>query len=281
MESKNNSKQIILMVIGVLVLVISVVGISFAFFTYSRNGVNNNVITTGSITFSLDSGTHPTINGADAFPMSTTEGGASDNYADFTVTGSIPSGAAAVTYYVYAIAGDKPEGNPPAQVEADVETPRTWKRFKDSEIMLKLTASGDAASAPEVGAGTIKIEDGYDTGKAAGQVYEKADDPASAAKENGFTLATGTVNPGETINHSYTLHMWINGGDDGNSGVRISDTDYTANYRASDVKKGDSPLAHSDLDSTSLPAEKEEDDRLVFSDMYYSLKIKVVASDAS
>ncbi len=266
MEEKNNSKQTILMAVGVLVLVIAVVGISFAFFTYSRTGSKNNVITTGSITFSMDSGSHPSINGADSFPMSTAEGAASENYADFTVTGSLPSGAAAVTYHVYAIAGDPPEGNPPAQVEADAGTPRTWKRFKDSEIMIKLEGTGDSSSD---GSGTITIETGYDTGKEAGQIYEIADNPESGAKENGFTLATGTVNAGETINHKYTLRMWINGGEDGKSGVTISDTDSNATYRASDAEKGDKP------------AGQESDTRSVFTDMYYSLKIKVVASDAS
>ena len=79
--------------------------------------------------------------------------------------------------------------------------------------------------------------------------------------------------------------MWINGGTDGNTGVRVSDTDYSATYRASDVGKGDSPLAHSDVEgadnSKNLPSGKLADDRSVFTDMYYSLKIKVVASDAS
>ena len=74
--------------------------------------------------------------------------------------------------------------------------------------------------------------------------------------------------------------MWINGEEDG--GVTISDTDYSKDYRASDTKKGDSPLANGTegaKEGTTLPAEKEEDDRLVYSDMYYSLKLKLVASD--
>ena len=47
----NNSKQVLLSIIGIAVLVVAVVGVSFAFFTYSRTGTSNNVITTGSIVF--------------------------------------------------------------------------------------------------------------------------------------------------------------------------------------------------------------------------------------
>ena len=70
--------------------------------------------------------------------------------------------------------------------------------------------------------------------------------------------------------------MWIS------DGVTISDTDYSKDFRASDTSKGDSPLKQGDKDAvegTTLPADKEADDRLVYSDMYYSLKLKLVATD--
>ena len=50
---ENNSKQAVLSIVGIAVLVIAVVGVSFAFFTYSKEGTTNNVITTGSIAFEI------------------------------------------------------------------------------------------------------------------------------------------------------------------------------------------------------------------------------------
>ena len=51
MNNSNSSKQILLSVIGVAILVVAVVGVSFAFFNYTRTGVANTV-RTGTITFS-------------------------------------------------------------------------------------------------------------------------------------------------------------------------------------------------------------------------------------
>ena len=45
----NNKKTLILSIVGVLVLVIVVVGISYAMFSFVGDGTKENVITTGSI----------------------------------------------------------------------------------------------------------------------------------------------------------------------------------------------------------------------------------------
>ena len=50
--NNNSSKQILLSVIGVAILVIAVVGVSFAFFSYVYNGEKANTVTTGQIVFS-------------------------------------------------------------------------------------------------------------------------------------------------------------------------------------------------------------------------------------
>ena len=278
MENNNNSKQVVLSIVGIAILVIAVVGVSFAFFTYSRTGEKNNIITTGSITFALEDGDQPVINAKDSFPMKDEETTNAPT-TDFKVTGSLPAGASSVTYKVYAIKGDEmtEPANPPAQTEADAETPRTWKRFKDSEISLGLSVSGDTESV-------VNIVENYKY-DAASQKYGspidtlEAVDTQDGKNTKGLLLATGTLAGGKSIEHTFTAKMWIN------STVTISDTNYSYKYRASDVKKGDSPLANAtqeENDNTKLPYQAEgsaTDEREVYSDHYYSIKLMVVASD--
>lgn len=49
--NNNSSKQVLLSVIGVAILVVAVVGVSFAFFSYVYNGGTANEINTGTIVF--------------------------------------------------------------------------------------------------------------------------------------------------------------------------------------------------------------------------------------
>lgn len=66
MSNSNSSKQILLSVIGVAILVIAVVGVSFAFYSYNRVG-NKNTLKTGNISFNT---TNTTIDMANVFPVS-------------------------------------------------------------------------------------------------------------------------------------------------------------------------------------------------------------------
>lgn len=65
MSNSNSSKQILLSVIGVAILVIAVVGVSFAFFNYNRVG-NKNTLKTGTITFNT---TNTVIDMSNVFPV--------------------------------------------------------------------------------------------------------------------------------------------------------------------------------------------------------------------
>ena len=65
MNNSNSSKQVLLSVIGVAILVVAVVGVSFAFFNYTRTGTPN-TIKTGTIMF--DS-TQSTITVNNVFPI--------------------------------------------------------------------------------------------------------------------------------------------------------------------------------------------------------------------
>lgn len=65
MSNSNSSKQILLSVIGVAILVVAVVGVSFAFFNYTRTGAAN-TIRTGTISFNTS---NSVINMTNLFPI--------------------------------------------------------------------------------------------------------------------------------------------------------------------------------------------------------------------
>lgn len=219
---ENNSKQAVLSIVGIAILVIAVVGVSFAFFTYSKQGTTNNVITTGKIEFAYEEVNNLSL--TNQFP-STDEEGLADNSADafqFNVSGTIPATANPINYTVTAVAGDTMD-------------PKV--RMQDSEINVYVTGTNGAV-----------IDGGYDT-NAAGEVGAAAGNSAT-----GFQIAHGTIEAtGTEQQHDYTLTMWVN------DSVTISDTD-EATYCASE-------------------AECQFDDREIYSNLYYSLKVNVEAND--
>ena len=72
MEEKNKikQKQMVLMFIGIAILVVSITGITFAFFNYTKTG-GANVIKTGNIEFNMTQG--KTINLQNVFPITSAE----------------------------------------------------------------------------------------------------------------------------------------------------------------------------------------------------------------
>ena len=69
MSNSDSSKQVLLSVIGVAILVVAVVGVSFAFFNYTRTGTAN-TIRTGTITFNS---TNSAISITNVFPIAKTD----------------------------------------------------------------------------------------------------------------------------------------------------------------------------------------------------------------
>ena len=200
---ENNSKQAILSIVGIAILVIAVVGVSFAFFTYSKSGTKNNVITTGKISFVYEEDAN-NLEITKEFPMSDDEGkGRIDteeyNF-EFHVTGTAPTGSP-ISYNVYVVPG---------------ETSGSKVRMKYSEIGLALK-SEDGGQVEEAfdaaGSGTYRLSaepSGTNTKVASGQI---------------------TSSTAETT-HNYKLTMWVN------ESVTISDTDANATYRASEEANG-------------------------------------------
>ena len=91
MNNTNSSKQVLVSILGVAILIVAVVGISFAAFSYSKTGTVANTITTGTITMSYSEPTNG-INLTNALPITDTAGKAltgNNNTFDFTVAATV------------------------------------------------------------------------------------------------------------------------------------------------------------------------------------------------
>ena len=178
MKEDNNSKQVLLSVLGVAILVVAVVGVSFAAFTFSQTGVKTNTITTGTISMSYSEPENG-ITLTNAMPMEDSTGmaldGANETF-DFTVTATINgSGTTTINYAVTA-----------------VTEPGTT--LNDNYVKVYLTnVAGDADS--EILAPTVVSS------------LPKTSSDASGAPNGQFILDDGTFNTNAT--NEYRLRMWV------------------------------------------------------------------------
>ena len=174
---ENNSKQVLLSVLGVAILVVAVVGVSFAAFSYSKTGTKVNTITTGTITMSYSETTNG-INLTNALPMSDGVGMAlseEEQYFDFTVSANITG----TTTINYAITASK---------EAESTLP-------DTAVKVYLTDM-DGTADTQILAPT----------KVSGLTPTTGSEP-SGTPSGQFILHTGTF--GATSSHDYRLRMWV------------------------------------------------------------------------
>ena len=190
---KNNSKQILLSVLCITILVIVVIGVSFAAFNYSRTGEKLNTITTGTITMSYSEDTNG-INLVDALPISDEQGKSltgTNNVFDFTVSATIQgSGNTTINYAITA-------------------TRESDSTLDDSTIKVYLTNT-DSNTDTQILAPT-KVSDLTVTGSS----------EISSAPSGQYKLTEGTFTT--SASHKYRLRMWV--ADD------FSDLDTSGSYK--------------------------------------------------
>lgn len=103
-----NKKTLILSIIGILVLVIAVVGVSFAMYTFAGVGTKQNKITTGSISLNI---TGPEFSFDGTYPMSDAKGILSTgNTQTVTVSANWPDGAPVEVQYDLGLQIETPTG---------------------------------------------------------------------------------------------------------------------------------------------------------------------------
>ena len=176
-ENNNNSKQVLLSVLGVAILVVAVVGVSFAAFSYSKTGEQVNTITTGTITMSYSEDTNG-INLIDALPMTDEQGKAlagENNVFEFTVGATITG----TTTINYAVTATKESGSSLDDTAVKV-------------YLTDITSGGDTqVLAP------TKVSALTKTGNS----------EASGAPSNQYKLTSGTFT--NTTTRKYRLRMWV------------------------------------------------------------------------
>lgn len=103
MKKRNKKKLIVLSSFIVLLLVLSILGVTYAFYKYAKSGEIFNTLTTGSITFNYTEAT-PSLNLTNAYPVTDIVGKTTESYFDFSVSGSI-KGKATINYEIYLTPG--------------------------------------------------------------------------------------------------------------------------------------------------------------------------------
>ena len=176
-NNNNNSKQVLLSVLGVAILVVAVVGVSFAAFSYSKTGTQVNTITTGTISMNYVEGDNA-INLTNALPMTDEVGKAladTNQYFDFTVSANI-TGTTTINYAITA-----------TKVDPDSTIPETG-------VKVYLTDMDGDADAQILAPTKVSA-------------LQKTSSDVSGAPDGDYKLTSGTFNA--TSSHDYRLRMWV------------------------------------------------------------------------
>ena len=223
----NNKKQLLLSIGLVLILVLMIVGISYAAFKFTGLGNKPNTITTGAITMEYTESTN-TISMTGALPTTDATGKVrltKGEYFDFTIKSSIQGNA-----------------NINWEIAAEDITPSSAKKMAGKNIKLYLTKlNGDKEEevmAPKV----------YNANTSANT---KTGRPSGV-----MSLATGTMSASETTN--YRLRMYVDEdynpqGDGGGLSFSVKINAYGKVKEAPSGSKIKAYMTQADYDSQTSP----------------------------
>ena len=175
----NNKKQLLLSIGLVLILVLMIIGISYAAFKFVGEGKKPNTITTGAITMEYEESTN-TISMNNALPTTDTTGKVrltAGEYFDFTIKSSI-KGSTNINW----------------EIAAEDITPSSAKKMDGKNIKLYLTKLDSTGAEKQVMAPKV-----YNASTSANT---KTGRPSGV-----MSLATGTMSTSETTN--YRLRMYV------------------------------------------------------------------------
>ena len=195
------STGLLLSILGVLSLVLITAGVTYAFFSYMKEGETENVISTGTITFYYDEleATGKSIKIENALPLDDATGkGLQDDYFDFKITSTI-TGDTSIDYEVTA---------------RKVTTGENASTLAENTVKLYLEVedNGNTGSNKTTADGTAA---------GAVKVFSDLPTPATAGVPAGEKLLyTGNVparsfnsddNSTKSYEQNFKLRMWIDG----------------------------------------------------------------------
>lgn len=117
---QRESKELLLSVFGVAILILVISGITYAIFRYTSNSKTVNFISTGAIDMSYIESTTNVITINDAIPISDNVGKLQNEYFDFTLSSTI-SGIINVSYEIRASKIETLDELKPEQVKVYLE----------------------------------------------------------------------------------------------------------------------------------------------------------------
>ncbi len=249
-NKKNNSKKLIIVLVVAVVIV--TIGVTYAFFNYTRTG-SPNIINTGVIMFDFqDSGVLQLSN---QFPISESE--VTDDYKiDFSISGhnTLPDG---VNFNVYAIHGDDISG-------------KTW--LTDNVIKMKLIAPSNGNGFTITNNFSNASTPVYNDGKA--------------------LIATGNIkNTTALTTKNFTLYVWVDDSLAFVSSTTKRANNAEGNPSLADATSGTTTairyMKNNDVASTVTlyPANSDSQGKIIyttneFSNSHYSIKIRVESNEA-
>ncbi len=206
----DSSKQVLLSVLGVAILIVAVVGISFAAFTYSKAGTHENTVSTGAITMNYNEASNG-INITNAMPMTeeqATSGTAvnnsgvnpsnentsvNDNVFDFTVNATI-TGTTSINYEVIAVESNGAENNNCSTASSEYGN---CKYVPAENIRLRLDESSNQGSSYTAGEAVTMNPTNLGNNPSTGRT----------STSDAMILTSGTFNG--TATKYYRLWMWV------------------------------------------------------------------------
>ena len=215
---KDNKK--VLAVFGILSAVLITVAASYAFFSYSKLGLTDNTLQTGSIKFIYNESNRVGngISLTDAMPMTDEVGKAQDKYFDFSVTGT--SGTSKLNYEITA-------------------RKVTGSDNLDEYVKMYLT----------------KVNGNNETQKVL-SIYDDLSDStnAIAVLNNEKTLYRDSIPVGATdYTENYRLRMWLNNDTNDGSVLEYTQTETGVCSDTTYTNETDCVAAHKDWTRTAVP----------------------------
>ena len=265
-NKKRKSTGLLLSILGVVSLVLITAGVTYAFFSYAKEGQTENTLRTAAIEFVYNE-----IDGADkgilienALPLTDAEGmvlgGDTQDHTTLTDNRNV---------FLFTITSKTPtSANIPYIVTAKKQTPAAGRTsLADGQIKLYLTASQNDGTNNTVNSGVVRTFADLKTAKPLGSdttVFSALTGITASADE--VVLYEGTVPAGQSSNYvnSFVLRMWING-DANNAGGDYSPYEFVLKTQVSGntalsvaTLKGTTGAILKSTDFYALPAATEQ-----------------------